>query len=171
MRSVMSLAVLAGLAACGSDPSVETSTDLLARASSEASGKGTRCVLNTQLSPENEVRTAANVNDPTVESTASGHAQVKIRNDGTLEVKVFILNQDAETFTAGHIHAAPAGVNGPVIVPLFSGSSTDEQFVQHEEVAVPEGFDPAVICDDPAGFYVNYHTTQDPDGATRGQLD
>ncbi|HSD19599.1 MAG TPA: CHRD domain-containing protein [Anaeromyxobacter sp.] len=128
-------------------------------------------MLNTRLSPENEVRTAANTNDPTVESTATGHAQVKVRNDGTLEIKVFILNQDAETITAGHIHVGPPTANGPVVVPLFSGSFSGEHFVQHEVVAVPEAFDAFDLCDDPGAFYVNYHTTQDPVGATRGQLD
>ena len=136
------------------------------------SDQGTACVLNTQLSPENEVRTAANIdNDPTVESTATGHAQVKVRSDGTLEIKVFILNQDAETFTAGHIHKGAPTENGPVVVPLFSGSTSDEHFVQHEVVEVPETFDVFDLCDEPDEYYVNYHTTQDPVGATRGQLD
>lgn len=146
---------------------------LAGEARAQGSGEGTACVLNTQLSPENEVRTPANTNDPTVESTATGHAQVKVRNDGTLEVKVFVLNQDGETFTAGHIHRGAAGTNGPVVVPLFSGSTTDDHFVQHEDVtdAVPASFDVFELCDDPGAFYVNYHTTQDPVGATRGQLD
>ena len=158
MRRVVLLAVVSLAALSG-------------EARGQGSDEGTLCVLNTRLSPENEVRTAANTNDPTVESTATGHAQVKVRNDGTLEIKVFILNQDAETFTAGHIHEAPAGTNGPVIVPLFSGSFSGEHFVQHEVVAVPEAFDVFDLCDDPGAFYVNYHTTQDPVGATRGQLD
>ena len=144
---------------------------LAGEARAQGSDRGTACVLNTQLSPEDEVRTAANTNDPTVESTATGHAQVKVRNDGTLEIKVFILNQDGETFTAGHIHRGPAGTNGPIVVPLFSGSISDDHFVQHEIVPVPETLEDVFeLCDDPGAFYVNYHTTQDPVGATRGQL-
>lgn len=139
-------------------------------ARAQGSDRGTACVLNTQLSPENEVRTPANTNDPTVESTATGHAQVKVRNDGTLEIKVFILNQDAETFILGHIHEGAPNVNGPIVVALFEGSSSDDHFVQHETVAVPETFDVFELCDDPGAFYVNYHTTQDPGGAIRGQL-
>ena len=136
----------------------------------QGADEGTACVLNTRLSPENEVRTPANTNDPTVESTATGHAQVKVRNDGTLEIKVFILNQDAETFTAGHIHEGAPDANGPVVVPHFSGTFTGEHFVQHEAVAVPPEFDPLELCEAPDEYYVNYHTTQDPVGATRGQL-
>ncbi len=140
-------------------------------ARAQGSDQGTACVLNTRLSPENEVRTLDNASDPTVESTATGHAQVKVRNDGTLEIKVFILNQDAETFTAGHIHEGPPGANGRIVVPLFSGSTSDEHFVQHETVTVPETFDVFELCEEPGEYYVNYHTTQDPVGATRGQLD
>jgi len=144
---------------------------LSGEARAQGSDEGTLCVLNTRLSPENEVRTAANTNDPTVESTATGHAQVKVRNDGTLELKVFILNQDTEMLTAGHIHEGSPTVNGPVVVPLFEGSTSDEHFVQHEVVEVPEAFDVFDLCDDPGAYYVNYHTPQDPVGATRGQLD
>lgn len=169
MRRIGLTAVIAGLVACGGEAPPELSTDELA--GTRGSGSGTACVLHTRLSPENEVRTASNTNDLTVESTATGHAQVKVRNDGTLEIKVFILNQDAETFTAGHIHVGPPTANGPVVVPLFAGSTTDTHLVQHEVVAVPPEFDPFELCEAPDEYYVNYHTTQDPVGATRGQLE
>jgi len=160
----------ASLAACGGEGSPDASlTEALATSAAAVSQDATLCVLNTELSPENEVRTAANTTDPTVESTARGHAQVKVRADGTIEYKVFVLNQDGETFTAGHIHGAPAGTNGPVVQNLFVGSTfDDEQFVQHDEVSNPALA--ADLCADPSAYYVNYHTTQDPVGAIRGQL-
>lgn len=171
MHRIALVGMVVALAGCGGEAPPESSAGAAAAAGvTGSSGDRTLCVLVTRLSWENEVRTAANTNDPTVESTATGHAQVKVRTDGPLEIKVFILNQDAERFTAGHIHEAPAGVNGPVVVPLFSGESSGEHFVQHAEVAVPEGFDRADLCADPSAYYVNYHTTQDPVGATRGQL-
>jgi hypothetical protein len=174
MRSVALLVMSLGVfTACGGEPAADSSADAQSVAA-QRSDNGVLCVLNTRLLPENEVRTAANTADPTVESTATGHAQVKIRNDGTLEVKVFILNKDAEAFTAGHIHEGPAGTNGPIVVPLFSVAPEDaftgEHFVQHEVITVPEEFDVTEICADPSAYYVNYHTTQDPVGATRGQL-
>ena len=127
------------------------------------SDNGTMCVLNTQLRAENEA-------PHTSTSEAKGHAQIKVRNDGTIEWKVFILNKAGEEFRAGHIHRAPAGEAGSVVVPLFSDpGTTDRQIRDRGETA---GF-PAIaedICDNPAAYYVNYHTRQIPGGAVRGQL-
>jgi hypothetical protein len=121
---------------------------------------GTACVFTTQLRAENEV--------PASTSTAFGHTQIKIGNDGTIEWKTHIINPDNETFTAGHIHVAPAGVPGPVVQPLFAGPNSDTEIVDSGSVSNPTLG--AQICADPAAYYVNYHTTVNPGGAIRGQL-
>jgi hypothetical protein len=64
-----------------------------------------------------------------------------------------------------HIHEAAVGANGPVRVNLFpplplpnsSGCTTDATYAP-------------LIAANPAGFYVNVHTTLFPNGAIRGQL-
>lgn len=165
-RLALALSV-AAVVACGGEPP-KAGSAALSSSSLAASDSATRCVLNTLLSPGNEVRPEG-TDDP-VDSTASGHAQVKIRHDGTLEYKVFLLNMARETFVAGHVHRAPAGVNGPVVVPLFGGSTDEAQFVQHAEIGIDAPLADE-ICGDPSAFYVNYHTTQDPGGAVRGQLE
>jgi hypothetical protein len=68
---------------------------------------------------------------------------------------------------AAHVHVAPAGVNGPVVIPLsttmtMSGSTSGCVAVERE-LAI-------AILQDPSGYYVNVHTTLNPGGAVRGQL-
>ena len=66
-----------------------------------------------------------------------------------------------ETPFAAHIHAAPKGSNGSVVVPLnpvASGCTTaDATLIQ-------------AIIDSPGQYYVNVHNTPYPGGALRGQL-
>ena len=71
--------------------------------------------------------------------------------------------------TASHIHVGAAGTNGPIVEPFFgSGTpSTDTMF----QGCVPIAQDLALqILANPAGYYVNVHTTEFPAGAIRGQL-
>jgi hypothetical protein len=127
----------------------------------EGSDEATMCVYTTQLRTENEVpaRTAASF----------GHTQIKVRNDGTIEFKTHIVNPAGETFVAGHIHIGSATVAGPVVQGLFQPPATsDAQIMQTGEVANPALG--AAICADPSNYYVNYHTTEFPGGAIRGQL-
>jgi len=140
------------------------------------SGNGTACVFNTKLSPANEIRPAGTP-DP-VESTASGHAQIKVRNDGTIEFKYRIRNPGSEMFQAGHIHAAPATASGGIVVDLLAppalGTATNAERFGDSGVGVPRATAPAniaqLICEHPENYYVNLHTTADPQGAIRGQL-
>lgn len=73
----------------------------------------------------------------------------------------------SEPVTAGHIHVAPVGVNGRVVIPLTlpnatSGSSSD---------CVPvDGDLMKLIIQNPSAYYVNFHTSINPAGAIRGQL-
>lgn len=138
---------------------------LVASTPAGASGELTKCTAYAVLKPGNEVRLGSP--DP-VESRALGAALVHI--DGTtLSFTVAIANPARETFVAGHIHTGAAGQNGLVLVQLFSGSSDRKLFFQAARIEITAGI-AAAICGDPGGHYVNYHTTQDPQGALRGQL-
>jgi hypothetical protein len=70
-----------------------------------------------------------------------------------------------EPATAAHIHVAPIGEPGPVVVPLdpptegASGGCTE---------ADPELI--AAILENPENYYVNVHNEEYPAGAIRGQL-
>ena len=129
------------------------------------SGHGTMCVLHAKLTAKNETTGST--------STAKGHTLIKVRRDGTIEFKTQINNRNHETFVAGHIHRAPAGVAGPVVVPLFVSPSppTTARHIKQRGVATPEaGTTGAGLCATPSAYYVNYHTTAFPGGAIRGQL-
>ncbi|MGH9156490.1 MAG: CHRD domain-containing protein [Acidimicrobiales bacterium] len=72
--------------------------------------------------------------------------------------------------TAGHIHRAPAGVAGPVVVPLF-GAGTAPTSYPTAERCVPAARDLVKeIRQNPGRFYVNLHNPSHPSGVVRGQL-
>jgi CHRD domain len=68
--------------------------------------------------------------------------------------------------TAAHIHRGAAGVNGPPVVNLDPPDNDgDEDDCDRIGDALADE-----IQANPAGFYVNIHTADFPDGAIRGQL-
>jgi hypothetical protein len=70
------------------------------------------------------------------------------------------------TPVAAHIHVAPVGVAGPVVVPLsppIGGTSSGcAEGVNRDLIKA--------IIQNPEQYYVNVHTTEYPAGALRGQL-
>jgi hypothetical protein len=101
---------------------------------------------------------------------ATGQATVRL-NQGRGEVCFDVSWADVagEVFAA-HIHVAPAGSPGPIVVPLFSGS-----FAGTDELSdCVHGIDRSLIKairKDPSAYYVNVHSMPGFEGgAIRGQL-
>ena len=104
------------------------------------------------------------------DSNATGQADLLL-NQGQNEVCFDIswADVDGEVF-AGHIHIAPAGSPGPIVVTLFTGSFAGTDAVS----GCVQGVDAELIKairQDPGAYYVNVHSRPDfPGGAVRGQL-
>ncbi len=86
----------------------------------------------------------------------------------------------AITLTAGdalpsvaHIHEAPAGVAGPVVVDLFGGAASAPAPTSYPTGTTCVSADRTQIIEilqDPGAYYVNLHNTQHPAGVMRAQL-
>jgi hypothetical protein len=94
----------------------------------------------------------------------SGTANVRV-NPGQGCISYDLAVEDIEPATAAHIHEAPAGEAGPVVVGLdkpTDGTSSGTVTVDREEAKN--------IVQNPDKYYVNVHNAEYPGGAVRGQL-
>jgi CHRD domain len=104
------------------------------------------------------------------DANASGQADLTF-NQGQNEVCFDIswADIDGEVF-AGHIHVAPAGSPGPIVVTLFTGAFDGTDSVTGCAEDVDKDLLKA-IRQDPSAYYVNVHSRPNfPGGAVRGQL-
>jgi len=117
---------------------------------------------------------------PPISTRASGQATFMLSSDGKeLGYKLDVSNID--NVTMAHIHLAPAGKNGPIVVWLYSGPTKTGGF----SGTLAEGTITAAdlrgqlagktIADlvkeiDAGNAYVNVHTEKYPAGEIRGQI-
>lgn len=163
MRKLVTMtAVIAGgfVSACGRDASSSV-TPLVEPAMARLPGAehGGR-PLSASMSGDQEV---PGPGDP----DGTGAATVTL-NQGLGEVcwEIDVSNITLPSIGA-HIHFGPAGVAGPIVVPLSAPDGGGSS------VGCATGVDPDLIKairQDPAGYYVNVHTVDFPPGAVRGQL-
>ena len=125
----------------------------------------------------------------TVAATANATVIVHIVKDdtgkiisGTVDFNVNYAFPANTTFTGLHIHAAPAGTNGgivlrpepdvtaaaPVVSQAGSGNISRSGSVLPTNQAGLEAL--TGLLQNPSGYYINLHTTEFPGGAVRAQL-
>jgi len=131
----------------------------------------TNTVLNADLDGRAEVGTGTS---NAIAGDPNGRGEVYVFGiDGDPTTLCYVLLVDKiEPATAAHIHEAPAGTNGPVVVNLAAPGDGDAadcltegetgKFVGDQTVAD--------ILENPADYYVNVHNAEYPGGAIRGQL-
>lgn len=116
---------------------------------------------------------------PPQDTNARGNALFTRSADGTtLSYKLIVAN--IVNVTAAHIHLGAAGVNGPVVVTLYSGSPNGresgilaEGTITAADLVGPLAGQPlsTLIAAIEAGdTYVNVHTVARPGGEIRGQV-
>jgi len=103
---------------------------------------------------------------PPADPDGSGTATITLNyGQGTVCWEITVSNITLPA-TAAHIHEAPVGVAGPVVVPLSapdaSGSASGCATVDRAEIKD--------IIQHPEEYYVNVHNADYPGGAVRGQL-
>ncbi len=127
------------------------------------------------------------------EGDPSGRANVNLQLDPAKETVCLRADwRDLQgDVTALHVHRGPAGETGPHHIEILNderlaGASNQVQFCVRvvgghsgqeagdHQGAGNHGTDPAEaiqeVVDNPAGFYLNVHSTAFPDGAIRGQI-
>lgn len=92
----------------------------------------------------------------------SGIAMLRLKTAGEVCYSITVSNLDP--VVGAHIHIAPAGSPGPVVVPLPIGATGGEGCVEADKELIK------AIKSDPSEYYVNVHTTVYPAGAVRSQL-
>jgi hypothetical protein len=119
-------------------------------------------LLTARLSGANEV--------PPADRDGAGRAVVTLRGD---RVCFAVTWTRIGAPTMAHIHRGAAGVNGPHVVGLFMN---DQNRPLPPTLGLVGGCGTAsravvaAIRANPAGYYVNVHNRQYPDGVIRGQL-
>ena len=165
--ALFGLLVLGSLAAgCGSDTPTTPST-------------ASSATFTATLLPSSEVPA---VTGTEAGGSGTGTVTLNLTKDSggsvtaaTLDVTVTATGFPAGTaLTASHLHSAPAGVNGGIVIsfglsagevtfPTGSGSFTKRGISVSADQA-------NAILANPAGFYVNIHTAANTNGVARGQL-
>jgi len=103
---------------------------------------------------------------PPADPDGSGTAVVTLNSGQGVVCFEISVSNIALPATGAHIHQGEAGVNGPIVVTLTppDESGTSSGCVEADRGLLKD------IRKNPAGYYVNVHTTEFPGGAIRDQL-
>ncbi len=108
-----------------------------------------------------KVTLAGDQEAPPTKSAATGTGTITVGADKSVHGSV---TTKGVAGTAAHIHEAPAGKNGPVVIPLEKKGDT------YTVPANAKLTDAQLASFEAGNLYVNVHSAAHPDGEIRGQL-
>jgi CHRD domain-containing protein len=176
--SIVARCVLAAtLAACTTDRAGPAASivgaPLDAPAASASNAAGARNFISAPIHGDEEV--------PAVATAGRGVAKFWLNDDGSVSFKLIVAN--IENVTQSHIHLAPAGTNGPIVVFLFGlvpagvteqgvlseGTFTQANLIPRPAIGFGGTMAELIEAIETGGAYVNVHTVAHPGGEMRGQ--
>ena len=178
LAGILSVLILISYGCSDSTVSPESgeSNQLLKQQAASHQGQGQQRNFRTHLKGANEV--------PAVETRAQGQAIFKLNKAGdAIDYKLIVSN--IENVLMSHIHNAPAGTNGGVVVWLYPASPPPQLIEGRFDGVLAEGtitednlvgslagqsLDDLLELMNNGETYVNVHTTQHPAGEVRGQI-
>jgi CHRD domain len=132
-------------------------------------------VFDLRLEPKQEVPRIQGL-----KAFADGNVTLDVTRDSTGAITsgeaVFYFNYDfpgSVTVSGLHVHQGARGTNGPIVIDSGVASFTDEDG-DGNVTAVVTGVSPTLlqaILADPRAYYANLHTSVNPGGALRDQLE
>jgi hypothetical protein len=99
---------------------------------------------------------------PPVKTAASGSGTIVISADKSVSGSITTAGVEA---TAAHIHEAPAGKNGPIIIPLTKTS--DNTWTVTKGAKLTDAQHASYLA---GNLYVNVHSAANKGGEIRGQI-
>jgi hypothetical protein len=155
------LAVVAGLGGCGGSRGKDTGT----KVTTDTAGPGVK-TDGTAVTLKGLLRGTDEVPGPGVKDGTGAFLIDVAGTRGCYDFKVTM----GEKPLKAHIHQAPPGQSGPVVVDLMPAFAPGESaFTAKSCVDIPADTAAKLVAD-PSAYYVNVHTEAHPDGALRGQL-
>jgi hypothetical protein len=159
--TALSLALAAGLGACGGDDDGDKDT----KVTIDTAGPGER-TDGTSVTLSAVMTGAEEVPGPGVKDGIGSFTFDIAGPKGCYDIKATM----GEKPTKAHIHQGAKGTAGPVLVDLMPTFTSGESAFEAKSCVDLPAETAANLIGDPAGFYVNVHSEGHPDGAIRGQL-
>lgn len=102
---------------------------------------------------------------PSVTTTATGLATIRVTSDKTLYIKTVISNlESTDAMTAAHLHKAAAGANAGVLIGFYANAA---DFGTTKILPLTDAIYNSLKSD---AVYVNAHSTLKTSGLVRGQI-